>query len=166
MNILDNIKSWWESLANRERLMITIAGVFVGILFVYGVIWSPLSSAVEDYQTQVNSQQHLLAYLQAASRKIQQLKAEGIEASTGSSQTDLLSLAEQTLSQQGLSIYLKQVQQPKQNQIQLTLENVPFDKLMQWTQQLSNTQGVHVVTLNATRLPIVGTANVDMTLEK
>ena len=158
-----NIKNWWGNLLDRERQVLTIAGVFVGVLFIYSVTWSPLSDAVQDRKIEVTTQQQLLRYLQHASSTIAQLKAEGIQVSTASN-ADLLSLAEQTLSQQALSSYLKQVQQPQQNQIVLTFENVPLDKLMQWVQMLATTHGVRVTQLSADRLPVIGTANVKMTL--
>ncbi len=158
-----NLKNWWENLLDRERQLITVCGVVVGILFIYGVIWSPLSDAVADRETEVSSQRQLLSYLKKSSVEIQQLKASGIQVNSVG-QTDLLSLAEQTISQQGFSDQLKQVKQLKPNQIALTFENVSFDKLVQWIQMLATTQGVRVDTFNATRLPVVGAANVQVTL--
>lgn len=163
MNVPSNIKNWWGNLLDRERQLITIAGLVVGILFIYGVIWSPLSDAVQDRKTEVTTQEKLLHYLQHVSFTISRLKSEGIQVNAASN-ADLLSLAEQTLSQQELSSYLKQVQQPKQNQIALTFDNVPFDKLMQWLQTLTTSQGVRVTQLSAQRLPVIGTANVKITL--
>lgn len=162
MSLQDNIKNWWGSLLDRERQMLMIGGILVAILFVYEVIWSPLSDAVEDKKTAITTQQQLLRYLQHASQTITQLKAEGIQ--VGATQSDLLSLVEQTLSQQELSAYLKQVQQPQQKQVALTFEKVPFDKLMQWAQLLVTTHGVRVMQLSATRLAVIGTADVKMTL--
>ena len=163
MSAFDNIKNWWGNLLDRERQMLTIGGIVVGVLFIYGVIWSPLSDAVQDHKTAVTTQEKLLRYMQQTSSTIAALKAEGIQVSAASN-ADLLSLAESTLSQQQLSSYLKQVQQPAQNQIVFTFENVPFDKLMQWLQTLAITHGVRVTQLSAERLPMIGTANVKMTL--
>ena len=149
---------------DRERYMVAIGGVIVGVLLVYVLVWSPLSEAVFDRQTQVESQQQLLIYLQHASAKISQLKASGISVDAAIDNTGLLALVEQTLGSQQLNSYLKQVQQPQQNQIALTFEKVPFDKLMRWLQVLSTTQGVHVQNLSATRLMVIGTADVQMVL--
>lgn len=163
VNVPDNIKNWWGGLLDRERHMLTVGGILVGIFLIYAAIWSPLSNAVQDKKTEVVTQRKLLRYLQHASSTISELKTEGIHVSAASN-ADLLSLAEQTLSQQDLSHFLKQVQQPTQNQIALTFENAPFDKLMQWVQTLATQQGVRVTQLSAQRLPMIGTANVKMTL--
>jgi general secretion pathway protein M len=158
-----SFKSWWENLADRERHIVAIGCMVVGILFIYTAIWSPLSDAVVDRKIQVTTHRQLLRYLQHASQTISQLKTQGVVVDAKGN-IDLLSLAEQTLSQQDLSAYLKQVQQPQQNQIALTFENVPFDKLMQWLQMMTSQHGILISQLTATRLPIVGTANVQMTL--
>ena len=158
-----NMKQWWENLLERERQMLTVGGILGGILFVYVVIWSPLSDAVQDRKTEVTTQQQLLQYLQKTSATILQLKAEGVQA-TATENADILALTEQSLSQQGLSNFLKQVQQPQPNQVALTFEKIPFDKLMQWLQTITTTQGVRVNELNATKLPVIGTANVTLTL--
>lgn len=163
MNVPDNIKNWWGGLQDREQKILTVCGIAVGIFLIYAVIWSPLSNAVQDKKTEVITQRKLLRYLQHASSTITELKTEGIQVSAASN-ADLLSLAEQTLSQQDLSHFLKQVQQPKQNQITLTFEKVPFDKLMQWVQTLATQQGVRVTQLSAQRLQVIGIANVKMTL--
>ncbi len=159
-----NMRSWWEGLQDRERQMISIGAAMVGVLMIYALIWSPLSDAVVDRKTQVESQQQLLIYLQHASTKISRLKASGITVDTAVDNTGLLALVEQTLGSQQLNSYLKEVKQPQQNQIALTFEKVPFDKLMQWLQVLSTTHGVYVQNLFATRLMVIGTADVKMVL--
>src|SRR3990167_1014199 len=162
MNVPDNIKNWWGGLLDRERQMLMIGGIAVGIFLIYAAIWSQLSDAVQDRKTEVVTQRKLLHYLQNASSTITELKTEGIQVSAASN-ADLLSLAEQTLSQQDLSNFLKQVQQPKQNQIALTFQSVPFDKLMQWLQTLATQHGVRVTQLSAQGLVMLGRANVRMT---
>lgn len=157
------IKNWWENLLDRERQLITAGGIVVGILFIYGVIWNPLADAVQDRQTQVTTQQQLLQYLQRAAHRVQQFKAAGIQVGAASD-ANLLSLIEETLSQQTLSGFLKQVNQPKKNEVVLTFENVPFDKLMQWAQTLNTTHGATITQLSAKRLSVIGTANVTVTL--
>ncbi len=159
-----NIRAWWEGLLDRERQMVSIGAAIVGVLMIYALIWSPLSDAVADRKTQVESQQHLLIYLQQASAKITRLKASGISVDATVDNAGLLALVEQTLGSQQLNSYLKQVQQPQQNQITLTFEKVPFDKLMQWLQMLSTSHGIHVQNLSATRLVVIGTADVQMVL--
>ena len=158
-----NMRSWWENLLDRERQMLTVGGILGGILFVYAAIWTPLSDAVEDRKMAVVTQHQLLHDLKNTSAKIQQLKAEGVHADI-SDNIDLLSMAEQTLSQEALSTYLKQVKQPDKNQVALTFENIPFDKLMQWLQTIWAANSISVVAFSATPQTVVGIGDVTMTL--
>ncbi|EKD77292.1 MAG: hypothetical protein ACD_42C00396G0007 [uncultured bacterium] len=160
-----NIKNRLENLADRERRIALVGGVLVAALIFYAVIWSPLSSAVDDSKKQLYTQRSLLLYLKKSSQKIQQLKASGVTVSV-TSNADLLSVLEQSLSSQSLSSYLKQVNEPQQNQFALTFKAVPFDKLMQWLQMMSSTHGVTVKQLSATRLMTVGLADVQITLSR
>ena len=165
MTILTILKSWWENLQDRERKILSISGTILSILFIYFAIWSPLSNAVSDRKHQVIAQTDLLHYLQKASTHIQALKASGIQVFSDEN-VNLLTLTEQSLTANALTLFLKQVQQPQNNQVSLTFEKVPFDKLMQWTQTLAMMHGVSIVSLSATRLSITGTADVKMVLSK
>ncbi|EKD91995.1 MAG: hypothetical protein ACD_29C00258G0002 [uncultured bacterium] len=71
---------------------------------------------------------------------------------------------ESTLATQQLSSFLNQVQQPQDNQAELTFENVPFDKLMQWLQTIWAANSISVVAFSATPQTVVGIGDVTMTL--
>lgn len=159
-----NIRAWWDSLLERERRILSIGGVLVGIFLLYVVIWSPLSNAVSNAKTRAQSQQQLLRYLQNAEKLIAQYKALGIATHAEITRADLLSEAQETLSKQGLSSFLKQVQQPTSNQLSLTFDAVPFDHLMAWLENLTTTRGVKVLQLSATRLPEMGMVEVKVVL--
>lgn len=159
-----NIQAWWNNLLERERHILSIGGVLVGILFIYAVIWSPLSNAVSNAKTRAQSQQQLLQYLQNAEKLILQYKASGVAVHVATTDADLLSEAQQTLSKQGLSAFLTQVQQPTSNQLSLTFDAVPFDHLMAWLENLTTTRGVKVLQLSATRSPEMGMAEVKVVL--
>ena len=161
---MDTFKNWFNSLQDRERHIVSLGGVIVVMLLLYMLIWSPLSNTVSYYKNRVKSQSQLLRYAQHAKALIQRYQSSGISVSTKTDASGLLAVVEQSLSAQTLSQYLKQVQQPAHNQIALTFDNVPFDKLMQWLQTLTTTHDVSVKQLSATRLPMIGAAHVQIIL--
>ena len=158
------IKVWWENLSDHDRKVVSIGGIVAGILFIYILIWSPLSHAVSNEKKSIQSSQSLLTYLQQSAVKIQAFQAGGVSA-TMQTPGALLTTVETTLASQQLSSFLNQVQQPQDNQAELTFEKVPFDKLMQWLQTLWTTSGVSVVAFSANPQPMIGTADVTMTLK-
>ncbi len=38
---LNDIRTWWFNLAERERKMLTVGGVATGLLLFYTIIWGP-----------------------------------------------------------------------------------------------------------------------------
>lgn|SRR3990167_4930716 len=160
----EEIKTWWFGLSDRERRLLTIGGIFLGLFLFYVLVWSPLSSLVSTYHTRVTTEQSLLLYLQSAQEKIRDYEARGIHVSDVG-QKDLLTTIEQSAAQHQLSAFLKQVEQPESHHIQLTFEKVPFDQCMEWLQELSMNSGIRVVTLSADRLTTpIGTANLKIML--
>lgn len=160
-----NIKNLLDNLSDHERRMVTIAGIIVAVLLSYLLLWIPLTNAVTDYQHQVTTQQQLLSFLNNAVQKITLLKSQGVEiSSSNENSSDLLTLTEKTLSSQSLSTYLKQVQEPSQDRIMLTFQDVPLDKLLLWLSQLNKMTSVDVLSFSATRGSQTGVANVTITL--
>lgn len=157
--ILAYFKQQWHIFSDREKRLTVIGGITIIVLFVYFVLWCPLSGLVDRDKTQFQSQKKLLSYLQNASHEIQVIKASGIQVNNHED-GNLLALVEQTLSQEKLSSYLKQVQQLHQNKITLTFDRVPFQQLLQWLQKLIAMHDVQIQQFNAHRLSVDGTASV------
>ena len=160
---VNDIKSWWYNLTERDRQMATVGGIVLGVFLFYIVIWSPLSNVVVTYKTNIAAQHDTLTYLQSANTQIQRYQAQGIQIAA-TDRSNLLAMIEQSATDHKLSAFLKQVEQPQPNHIALTFEKAPFDQCMQWLQQLSTSTGVQIITLTADRLTPVGTANIKVVL--
>ena len=156
------IKDWWAGLAEREQRMLFWGGVAAIILLTYALIWTPLTSAVSERRESIQNQQSLLSYLHRASAAISQLRASGVEI-TQPDEDDLTTHVESVFSAQGISAFIKQVQQPATREVSMHLEAVPFDKLMQALHALAHSD-VSVVQFNASRQKETGLADVRVTL--
>lgn len=161
---IDFIKSWWENLAEREKKMVLVAGIFLAIFIFYTFLWSPLSSSVSQLKFHVNENRALLRYLEKASVKIDRYQSEGVTATVNPSTQNILLAVEETLSRHQLSSYLKQVQQPQKNQIQLVFNNVPLDQWMGWLQECLSTQEMVIVSMQVTRSATPGGAVISLVL--
>lgn len=156
--MLNFIKQQWQIISDREKKLAMMGGIFIATLFVYLIFWCPLSDLVSHDKLQFQNEKKLLLYLQQASQEIHLIQASGIQLNVHDNE-NLLALAEQTLSQAKLSMYLKQVQQPHQSQITLTFHRAPFQRLMQWLQIIISTQGVQIQEFHAMRLSTSGAVN-------
>lgn len=159
-----DLKSRWESLADRERKMLIIGSILVAIILLYIFIWNPISSTAADYKNKVKSQQNLLIYLKNSWQHILRLKARGINVSMTAPSGNILSVVEQSAASHQLSSYLKQVAQPEPNTVTLTFDNVPFDNVISWLENVAETQHLSIQSFSATRTTSAGTANITMTL--
>lgn len=159
-----DIKPWWSDLAERERHVIFYGGIVLAIFLVYLLIWSPLTDAVAKQKESVRSQRTALHYLQGAAVEVQTLRAQGIGVAPAR-HANILTVAEQTVSENQLQASLKQVQQPQPNEVQLTFQAVPFDQLLNWLQHLVMTQGFSVTEFTAKRSGTAGIATVSLTLK-
>lgn len=158
------IKEWWNNLAEREQRLISVGAVVGVILLGYLLVWTPLSSTVASLRDDISSQEQLLSYLNSASQAIDRLRAAGIVVVTDTSQ-DVTTQAENMFSAQGVSAFVKQVQQPATDEATFTLESVPFDKLMHALHALAQSN-VHVMNFTAIRQSESGVADVTLTLKK
>lgn len=160
------INNWWQTLAARERLLITI-GVIVGIvLLLYAFILHPLNSSIADLRDDIQTQQSLLQWMQQADLHILQLRQAGYTATSVSTQHEaILVLAEHKLSDMKLNRYLQQVKQPQNNTIVLHFHHVPFDALLHWVQDLSRQYQINVQQFQATKADALGTVDASVTLQ-
>lgn len=160
----DDITQWWSDLAERERHVIFYGGIVLAIFLIYLLAWIPLTEAVSKKKESVHSQRVLLHYLQGASAEMQALRAQGIGVAPAR-HANVLTVAEQTVSENQLQASLQQVQQPQSTEVQLTFQAVQFDKLLNWLQQLVMTQGFSVTQFTAKRSGAAGVADVSLTLK-
>lgn len=154
---------WWEARNDREKLILLVGAIVAVLLIGFELIWMPIANSVDTLNKQVQSQESLAHWMQIAGIRIKALKKAGFVMSqqqTGS----LLVIVEKTLEQAKLNSYLRNVQQPADNQITLSFQSVPFDAFIQWVQSIWQTNGVQVQQLSVTRTDTTGLVDVNLTL--
>ena len=60
------MRSWFESLEQRERLVLSVGAVLVSLIILWALVWSPLRSGASELDNAVADKQQLLATLQRA----------------------------------------------------------------------------------------------------
>lgn len=133
---MDNLRSWWSGLLPREQQMMSIAAVFVVIGIIYWGIWTPLSEAEESSINKLQAQQQTLTKVKNMVSQIASLKqSDSAPLYRGS----LSSAANQTAAQYGLVITRMQ---PQANKIQIWMDEVPFDALLNYLNDLVQQKGL------------------------
>ena len=156
---------WWYERSQREQVLIGVGGFLIIILLVYILVWKPLTSNITTMRQTIQDQTALLSWLDTASSKIQQYESAGYTKRQASNQP-LLVLTEQTLMQNKLSQYVTNTQQKSDNEIIITLKNIPFDRAVDWLEMLWKRDNVVVSNMNANKTKTMGLVNLTVTLGK
>lgn len=157
---------WIASLDRRERLFVIGGGVIVGLALIYAFAWAPLDQGHKSMQSSVDTWQQSLTEI----RPLRGMQANPINTTrpaTGAQQTPVV-IVDQTLRTRGLDRSLRRSQPTTSNGIRVEFENVAFDDLVLWLDDLSSQYAMEVASgsLSATTQAGPGRINATLTLER
>ncbi|WP_423188109.1 type II secretion system protein GspM [Alishewanella sp. d11] len=131
---------WWYGLATREQRLLLLATPLLLLGAFYWGIWQPLHYAAERNSITLQQlERQLVAFQQV--RPLLQQSASG-PARTGGTLAQIVST-----SARSFNISVSRMQ-PQNDQLQLVLDDLAFEQLMPWLQQLHYQNGVQLVSLD------------------
>lgn len=152
--------TYWFGLNSRERIMVTVASVFLIVFILYAMTWRPLNNKVEELTRTVAEQSNALAWMQRSADQIQQSQVRSRGAGSGS----LLTRVERTARIHKLGDALKRIDPTGAgDKVRLQLQQAGFDDLLRWIEVLSIQHDIHVDTLTVDSLSD-GRVNARLTL--
>ena len=160
---MNAIKEYLNSLEARERNLIIVAVAIFVLVIPYQFIWKPFVESVENSRVRVQSQKAQYIKMQLQAKQIAHLRGAGSIVSQPGKQF-LNNLIQIAAKNNGLANTLK-IKTDNQNNIRVSLDNVSFDSVMNWLDQLVSNNGVIVSKLNIDRQPALGRVNVSVYLE-
>ena len=161
------MKSWFESLEQRERLFVSAGAIVVFVALIYAFVWLPLDKGQQSMTASIAIWERSLADLQPLSGLQPGGQITGRAAPANLQQTPVV-IVDQTLRARGLDNALKRSQPTTSNGIRVEFENIAFDELVLWLGDLSMQYGMHVTTgsMSATSQAGPGRINATFTLER
>jgi general secretion pathway protein M len=157
------VKEWFNALALRERVMVSIAAVFIVLALIYAVAWSPLNSSVSRLEQSVEEQQVLKQWMQQSATEVNRLRNA---AGGAADHRSLLAVVDQTSKQSQLAPAVKRIEPDGQELVRVTLEQASFDDLVTWLGSLQRNFGVSVADVSIDRQAASGRVNVRLTLQR
>ncbi len=141
------IRQWFDGLAPRERLLVSVAGLLLVVAVVVFAGLRPLVTSARSATAQLADKRAVLADIEHVAARFGPRAGAGAGAHpTGES---LVVLVDRTTRSRGLGAYLKRNEPDGADSIRLRFENVPFDELIAWLADLQATQAVSVVSASA-----------------
>lgn len=131
---------WWQSLQQREQRLVLACAIAIAIFLFYFLIWQPVHQSKAVNQRALQQAEQQLAWLHSV---LPQLQQSGVsrERTSGS----LSQIVTSSARQYGIRVNRMQ---PQNEQMQLVLDDVPFDQLIRWLHDLHYQHGLRLVNLD------------------
>lgn len=160
------MRDWLQSLQPRERLFVIGGAVAVALALLYALVWAPLDRRHKALEASVDAWERSLAEI----RPLQGLQPTA--ATTGrpvaSVQQTPVVIVDLTLRARGLDRALRRSQPTTGNGIRVEFENVAFDDLVLWLDDLGTQYAMQVASgsLSTSSQSGPGRVNATLTLER
>ena len=161
------MKDWFETLAPRERIMVTVCAVVVVLAVFWFLVWTPLDNRHEAMRDNVDDWESGLVTLQ----RVAELRGSGVTRQpatpTGGNTTPVV-VVDTTLRARNLLGALRRSQPTTSTGIRVEFEDVSFDALVLWLGDLSSRHAMHVQagSLSVAARAEPGRVNATLTLER
>ena len=143
------MKEWFESLAQRERIILIAGGLFLVSVLLWAMLWEPLSSSLSLLRTDVRNDRELLAWMQQASQTIRNNRAQG-SSQIPNQHVSLINAIESTARQGGLRKSITSLDPQGDNKVNLRIENIIFNDLVLWQGRLEKEFSIQTEQLSIT----------------
>ncbi len=135
------MRDWFESLASREKLFVSVGALAVVAIVLYGLLWVPFDKSHQQLMSDVESWQRSLAELKPLKSALANQPGSVPATTPVSNQTPVV-IVDQTARSRGLDRSLKRSQPTTSTGIRVEFEDVAFDSLVLWLGDLSAQYGL------------------------
>ncbi len=131
----------WRALPARQRLVFGTAAAVLGVVLVYLLLWSPMTSSVARLREAVPKDRERLALMHAQAQEAAQLRASGTRIARGG---NIMATLEQAANTRGLRQNIARMEPEGANGAHLTLQAVHFNALLSMLHDLQTQNGLRV----------------------
>lgn len=139
-SVIANGKQKWQQLNAREQMLVSIMSAFIVVFLFYSLVWQPLNTNIAKAAKQLQRRQALLTWVQDKTQQYSHVSRSG-KRINGS----LTSIVNRTSRQKQISVTRMQ---PQNADLQVWVNEVPFDTLFVWLIQLVEKEGLAIKALD------------------
>ncbi|HAT2093115.1 TPA: GspM family type II secretion system protein LspM [Legionella pneumophila] len=133
------MKTYLNTLNDREKWMVIVAGVSLFIYGYYLLLYAPLSNQVNQKSTQLIEKTETLEWMKQV--RMQKRSAKRKESVDNS---QLLTILASQLKNNKTLKFPYQLQQTGSGDVQLTFDAVPFQNFMQWLAKINEVYSINI----------------------
>lgn len=158
------MKEWWENLAERERLLLSIGVLVLALLLAYLVVVEPLQNELATATAERDAKTALFQKLGRAAAEADALRAQQVVAGSLPDGSVAQDVAQESAEAAGLKEQIKNAGPGDAGSVKFRLEQARFDTALLWLATLRQQYGLRVEAFSATRGSEPGNADIDVTL--
>ena len=142
-NYIDTAQRRYDSLNDNERRLVLGVAVLVLVAVIYLLLVAPAQRSVVDAQMKLSGQQTLLGWMKENESVAREAARGGsaVKKSDQPLQTIITSTAGP------LGVQVKRYENEGENKLRVSLDKVPFDKMVRWLDQLETRYGLTIVNI-------------------
>ena len=156
---LEQLRAWWSALAPREQRIVGAGGVALAVILLYLAVWEPLGKARHSRERELADARALAAQIETLGAN----RGAAPAALSGAGQS-LLAVVDQSRRTSAITKPPSRLQPEGDTTVRIWLEDVPFDALVRWLNELQTRYGVRVDNADIERQSGPGLVNARLTL--
>ncbi|AOW51610.1 TPA: type II secretion system protein M [Legionella pneumophila subsp. pneumophila] len=145
------MKTYLNTLNDREKWMVIVAGVSLFIYGYYLLLYAPLSNQVNQKSTQLIEKTETLEWMKQV--RMQKRSAKRKESVDNS---QLLTILASQLKNNKTLKFPYQLQQTGSGDVQLTFDAVPFQNFIQWLAKINEVYSINIKQFDVEKTPTPG----------
>jgi len=157
------MREWWINLSLREKQVVALGTLALGLFLFYAIFWAPLSNKVDTLREKIIRDQKLLVWMQDADKRIQELEKTQHPAKR-SSESSILNIVQEEINKSSFGKNVTQLQLADNDSVQLHLQKVGFDNFIKWLTMVSQQQQLTITQMSIKSAGGPGLVDVDLKL--
>lgn len=158
---LEQFRTWWAALADRERRVVAAGSATLALILGYLLVWEPIAGARSAREAALAEQRVIAILLETLAAEVQRGRPGA--AIMGANQS-LLAIVDQSRKASGLTKPPSRLQPEGDAIVRIWLDDVPFDALLRWLNDLQMRYGVRVDNADVERKSGSGLVSARLTL--
>jgi general secretion pathway protein M len=159
------MNGWWLQLNTRDRRVIQIGVLLIGMMLLWALAWHPLAQARYRLALDLERSEQDLHWMESVAATLRQRQSQGRGNDLERAGRSLLALVDGHARALGLGATFKRAEPSGEGRVNVWFEGVAFDAMIGWAEDLHVRFGIQIEELSVDRAQTQGTVDVRISLQ-
>lgn len=157
------MKEWWHNLALREQRILIGGAAALVLLALYALVWDPYHQEMARLKQAVSTKHLDLQTMQQTAGEIDRLRRSGAGGTLPAGQS-VMGVVDSSAKRFNIGTAIKRIQPEGERAVKVWAEQVPFNDLIRWLDDLQKGSGIAIHTITIERQEVDGMVNARLEL--